>query len=132
MTTTNANGNGNGNGNGGGRAAPTMRYVAEQFIELFSDPRRHVRGPIAVDKHRHSVGANDRRAVAFCLAGATHRAMSVAGQRGDGAMRDAIVKFRHRLDEVTRPSHGVAISDGQGRKALLAYIERVRDEVPAD
>jgi len=72
MTAT--NGNGNGNGHGEGRY--TMRYLAQQFLDLFEN--HWCAGPTAMDVEGREVDVDDSAAVRWCSDGALRRAEHIA------------------------------------------------------
>ena len=87
MTTT--DGNGNSNGHGTGRY--TMRFLAQEFLDLFEN--HWCAGPTAMNAEAEDVDVDDPTAVRWCSDGALRRAEFIARRQGNVELCGALLRF---------------------------------------
>lgn len=98
------------------------------WIALLSDPDKHVKGVLAVDKDGNDVPIKSKRAVRFCAVG--------SAERSGAFFTEAYNLVRQRLDTfmvgMSWPNRGgiVATNDGpDGRRRVLRAVKQVAKEL---
>lgn len=120
--------------NGNGNKAPTVKYVAKQFLKLFADEKRWTDGPMARDKDGRETLPGDESAVSFCIGGAVARALLHAEKYGDHQLWSAVERFQTLLDVKAHSLYGTSatgVNEQMGLDELRGIIENVRDGATA-
>jgi len=120
------NTNGNGNGNG---TKYSKQGIAMQLLEIFSDPKRWIKGPYARKIDGQSVYPSHPSAVSWCSAGAMFKLREEVehGSEQRTALDKFIPYWNQKAIEMTSMGY-VEVNECMGLMAVRRVLEAIKAE----
>jgi len=119
--------NGNGNGNG---AKYSKQGIATQLLEIFSDPKRWIKGPYARKIDGQPVHSSHPSAVSWCSAGAMFKLREEIelGSEQRTALDEFIPYWNQKAIELTSMDY-VSVNEKLGLPEVRRVLEAIKAEV---